>query len=430
MKNILLILILLSPIFLHGEESWPSKLVVDYRSNPVTLHLVEVSDGFPHYTHPKLNGFLLRIAGRLLVKHEKTLNLSNLDDFKDTPQMPILKLNDHTMWTVVQLSNPQAVINAMVKLRHVPGVLLAEPDFLQLKITAARGEKARSESNETRYTAPQNYVRTVLNIKEWPLLAGENVNIAVIDSAFNIYDDSLNIPKIILNYNVHRRERIDKARIEPRTIFNDPYHGNASLSLLWGVGEQAKGLAPQASAILIERAVNWSSDLALALQLAQSAGADIIACPWTLRFTPQIVSDALDALTTMGREGKGAIVVAAAGNQYFNIDDSLSFAAEPNVLVINALSNGQLWPAQKKQFNAILPVPYLINFQGRTLSYSGTSSASVAVSGVIASLLSIDPALSRQEIEDLLRKFSSPELEVQELVKYVVAESKSNRNHN
>lgn len=69
-------------------------------------------------------------------------------------------------------------------------------------------------------------------------------------------------------------------------------------------------------------------------------------------------------------------------------------------------------------------VPYLIKQQGRTISYSGTSAASIAVSGVVATLLSIGPTFTAQDIKHLLIRFSTPELNVTNLLKEVEAEIK------
>lgn len=403
----------------HMAAAWPNEMTVQYHNRGVTLSLAAVTSGAPEYTHAKLGEFVLRIEDRLLVKHLSSVELASLDELNGYPVMPLVVLPDGVMWSLVKLPGPNEVVSLANTLPTKSGILLAEPDFLQRD-----GATLQHRTNSVPFAEPKHFVRQALQLEDWPPLAGKGIRVAVIDSAFDITDSALNLSDILLNYDTHLLDTARDKQSASRTVFNDPYHGNASLSLLWGNGRDSLGLAPFATPILIERSVNWGSEVAFALQLASSAKADVVACPWTLRFTPQVVSDAVTLLTKYGREGKGTVVVAAAGNTSFPIDNSFSFAAEPELIVINAASSGTMWPAKSQHIGVTMPVPYLIKQQGRTISYSGTSAASIAVSGVVATLLSIGPTFTAQDIKHLLIRFSTPELNVTNLLKEVEAEIK------
>ncbi|QUJ66494.1 hypothetical protein KDD30_09975 [Photobacterium sp. GJ3] len=392
---------------------WPASLSVLYQGKPVVLRLVETVSAQPIYSHTLLGNQGLRVGNRLLVRHQKQFNFN--DRFDGQYETSIVFELEDRFWSMIVTAGAEDSLELLKQLQTTSGIELVEPDFLQVRLF-------RQPQDTVLPQTAGRPVREQLGVNQWPEKAGQAVNIAVIDAAFSLADAALQPINVKLHYDVDNRHPLP---FEASTIAEsgfDTMHGDANLATIWSKKAGYTGLAPDANAILLRRDRNWTSEILIALQLAFLSHADIVQAAWILPFTQQALSDALTFLNENGRNGKGTVIVAASGNRKHDLDQSFSLAAQPQVLAVNAESQGRSWPVVGRTIASQVPVPYQVysNVTGEySLTYSNTSAATAATTGVLAAVLSVDPLLSAQQLSQLVRQYSQPVLQAQSLMQRV-----------
>ncbi len=164
---------------------------------------------------------------------------------------------------------------------------------------------------------------------------------------------------------------------------------------------------------------------------AMQSGADIISNSWgaAADFFPLSTRqwDAIYRCTTEGRDGKGCVVVFAAGNSNHNINAPSKgtldgFATHPRVIAVAAstsmdershysnygLEISVTAPSSGKGGMGILTA----DVEGKpgysptdyTYDFGGTSSACPLVAGIAGLVLSANPELTALEVRDILEK--------------------------
>ncbi len=171
-------------------------------------------------------------------------------------------------------------------------------------------------------------------------------------------------------------------------------------------------IAGYGSNIEIARAINWAWRRADILSNSWGGGA----------YSNEIVS-AIDSARTHGRNGKGAIVVFASGNDYPATSD-VAFPGNVNgVITVGAINNsGTIWSYSQRGTSMDLVAPTgNTNFLGDVTTldrmgnlgynntnymsnFGGTSAACPQVSGVAALLLSLNPALTEVQVKQILQQ--------------------------
>jgi len=183
-------------------------------------------------------------------------------------------------------------------------------------------------------------------------------------------------------------------------------------------------------------------------------GASVVSCSWgpAARFFPLSLrkTTAMHRAATLGRNGKGCVIVFAAGNSNRPVNGTVNeqgwpnntpsgatqwldgFAASPDVITVSACSSEALksvysnWgaevsvcaPSNNAPPDTFPPVTGPIRGRGivttdrvgplgysssdYTYSFGGTSSACPTVAGVAALVLSANPALTSQEVREIL----------------------------
>jgi PKD repeat protein len=151
-------------------------------------------------------------------------------------------------------------------------------------------------------------------------------------------------------------------------------------------------------------------------------GADVLSNSWGGGSPSDAITNAVNYAKTHGRQGKGAVVVFAAGNENGSITYPATIA---DVLAVGALSpcgerkspsscDGEYWWGGNygRELDLMAPgvLMYATDISGARgydsgdyyASFNGTSSATPVVAGVAALVLGINPNLTASQVESIL----------------------------
>lgn len=209
-------------------------------------------------------------------------------------------------------------------------------------------------------------------------------------------------------------------------------HGTACSGIVLSRAPSHPGIAPDCSLIAARIAMNdgaghWIFDdysVADAVDWSWRQGAAVLSNSWGGGAPSDAISRAFARARTQGRNGLGSVVVIAAGNEQHLIDFPGNLPGYVTVGASNpddqrktrTSSDGETWwgsnfgPTMQllapgvfiRTTDIVGPAGY--ESGDFTEKFNGTSSATPAVAGAAALMLSANPALSASSVRDLLAK--------------------------
>lgn len=286
----------------------------------------------------------------------------------------------------------------------------------------------------------------------WSLSQGEGITVAIIDTGIDIdHEEFRSSGKLVAPFNASVPAS-DPRRNDPRpTLGQDENHGTACAGVACGDGRVgASGTAPKARLMPIRLMSGiGSQDEADAFFHAASNGADVISCSWgppdgdwwdpadpvhnQVVHLPDSTKAAIDWAVRNGRNGKGCVIVWAAGNGNESVDND-GYANYEKVVAVAACNDkgkrsaysdfgAAIWCTFPSSHGSASLTPGIwtadrsggrgYNFgttqQGDaagnyTNSFGGTSSATPGVAGVAALVLARNPGLRWDEVKDILKR--------------------------
>ena len=191
------------------------------------------------------------------------------------------------------------------------------------------------------------------------------------------------------------------------------------------------GIAPLCKIIPVNITTNTAGTFGTFAQLAQcidwawdQGGADVLSNSWGGGLASSLVQDAIKRATTLGRGGKGAIVIFSSGND----DAGLAYPAVfPESIAVGGISmcnqrkspascDGEVFwganygvgldlvaPAVKITTTRVTGTGTAPNLD-YNLTFNGTSSACPMVAGVAALVLSVNDQLSFNQVREILER--------------------------
>lgn len=262
--------------------------------------------------------------------------------------------------------------------------------------------------------------------KAWAIAEGDtNTKIAVVDDGIYLLHPDLIDNIYYKSYDAENDDTVSR-------LYGT--HGTACAGIIGALQNNEigiSGVSPHCRLMSISAKMNSEFDeqkISKGINWAWHNGADIINCSWHYLYS-EYISDAIDSAVAFGRNGKGCIVVCAAGN---NDLDTVNFPANmSNTMAVGAISidgnrktsescdRDSRWGSQYGiDLSIVAPgifIPTTLtniflnyappgNFNPilYTNLFGGTSAATPHVSGVAALILAIDSNLTWQQVRDIL----------------------------
>lgn len=247
----------------------------------------------------------------------------------------------------------------------------------------------------------------------WSISTGKNVKIAIVDSGiYNNHDDLRDNILSELSYNT------ETGASPCSEVWLD--HGThcAGIAAAKRNNDIAiAGVAPDAKLISIYNgsitpmggiSANIEEQLASGIGWAYEVGADVISCSWGNVSQNALLEDAIHNAFTLGRNGKGCVVVFATGNGAPSATD-ISYPANCNdtILAVGSIKrNGVRAPSSQygPGLDLVAPGDSIVSTtynHGTGVMY-GTSMACPHVAGVAALILQRNPELTVAQVNSII----------------------------
>ena len=240
----------------------------------------------------------------------------------------------------------------------------------------------------------------------WNYATGRGVRIAIIDSGIDIYHEDL-FERIYTSYDIVTHTPPSRT---------DRVHGTMCAGIAAATRNNDKGIAgvaPDAMLMPVSISTGIGSemeDVGEAINWAWENGADIISCSLGSRYDVPVVRQAINNAVTKGRNGKGCIVVASAGNinpSTPNRTEIMYPAAYPEVIAVGNLDkDGTISSSSCYGPNMCVVAPgtdiISTTLDNGYVEASGTSMACPHVAGVAALILQRNPALTAAQVRNII----------------------------
>ncbi|MCY9579545.1 S8 family peptidase [Paenibacillus alvei] len=436
-------------IQVFNNESEDGKRLISFNEgdiNPMgTVPIFKKSENDPN---------IMVADNKFIVQFKPNVTKDQIDKLNEANNVKIVKSlgyaeNGYVLQTETG-QDPMKVIN-VANIYYESGLtVFSHPNFIRerhLMSVMDETPVVTEDSTAESFLSQQWHLKTAKVIDAWEITKGNpNVKIAILDDGIAIEHPEFR-NKVVYQYDFEKDEPDGRPKVLNNDVCSprfrgdpgpfDDCHGTACAGVATASGVKAYGAAPKCSlmAVRTPKLLGLAEEAEM-FQTVTDNGADVISCSWGpgkrnghLFKLDDNVRIAFEYCVTNGRNGKGTIILFAAGN--YSEDTSLNgYTTNPNVLAIAASNSNEerasysnfgkeVWvcapssDGAKRIFTTDVPREDGYNrgnpANGDSIGYytngfGGTSSSTPLVAGIVALILSVNPSLNWKQVRDILAR--------------------------
>ena len=240
----------------------------------------------------------------------------------------------------------------------------------------------------------------------WNYATGRNIKIGVLDQG-------IDMDHIDLVENVSSLSYDTETNTSPSILYgNHATHCAGIAAAVRNNGIHVAGVAPDAKLVSISNSLHGTTNSRIrradGINWAWRNGVDVISNSWGSSTKHPAINQAIYNAFRYGREGKGCVIVFAAGNDYRR---PVSYPANCNdtIIAVGAIAKtGSLAPYSNvgEKLDVVAPGSDILSTMPNNMTgeMDGTSMACPHVAGLAALILERNPSLRVTEVNDLIEK--------------------------
>lgn len=240
----------------------------------------------------------------------------------------------------------------------------------------------------------------------WNYATGRNIKIGVLDQG-------IDMDHIDLVENISSLSYDTETNTSPSILYGDhATHCAGIAAAARNNGIHVAGVAPDAKLVSISNSLHGTTNSRIrradGINWAWRNGVDVISNSWGSSTKHPAINQAIYNAFRYGREGKGCVIVFAAGNDYRR---PVSYPANCNdtIIAVGAIEKtGSLAPYSNvgEKLDVVAPGSDILSTMpnNMTREMDGTSMACPHVAGLAALILERNPSLKVTEVNDLIEK--------------------------
>lgn len=241
----------------------------------------------------------------------------------------------------------------------------------------------------------------------WSYATGRGIKIGILDQG-------VDVNHIDLAQNIYPLSFDTESGTSPAKLYDS--HGTHCAGIAAAVrnnGIQVAGVAPDAKIVSISNSLRSSTNSRLkradGFVWAYKNGVDVISNSWGSTTQHAAINEAIADAFKYGREGKGCIIVFAAGNDGNRFPVAYPANCNDKIIAVGALDrDGTIayFSQTGDKLDVVAPgVDVLSTIPNNdTISWPGTSMACPHVAGLAALILERNPRLTVTQVNDLIEK--------------------------
>jgi subtilisin family serine protease len=333
---------------------------------------------------------------------------------------------------IVQLTSAskENPLKIAAKLQQLEEVILAEPDLrVPVSFAYVPTDPLYQEQWHLKNRGDKVGLTVGADVKAeeaWEETRGSrNITICIIDDGFDLDHPELSGPQKIVAPRDFGQNDLD-----PRPVSVADNHGTAcaGVALAEENGQGVVGLAFGCALMPIRFESITDNAIVNYFRYAMDNGADVISCSWSAgpAYYPlsALQRSIIHMAATEGRQGKGCVILFAAGNETAPLNGSgyhQGFALHPDVIAVAASNSRDEHSSYSNYGSAIAicapsdgsPGRKIVTTDRRgfsgynmngdyTFSFGGTSSATPLAAGLAALMLSVNPGLTAAQVKQIM----------------------------